>query len=174
MNARTHPTLRTRLLAGIALVVAIGFALPAMAARLVHVRAGAHEKFTRVVFELDASSGYRIENVGTKSAPALRVTLEAGTKVQNVRAHGDVRSVKVAPGTRTVAQIRLRRSDLRIQEMILSNPHRIVLDLFVFLEAGGETKGDTPFSVHPGGVCVRYPNGPGSFRLQLQCYLVSL
>jgi hypothetical protein len=126
----SHPARRARLIAGIALVAVIGLSLPAAAAQLVKVRAGAHANFTRVVFELDGASGYRVEKVGTDAAPMLRITLDAGSRFHRLNAHGDVRGVKVTAGTRAVATIALGRSDLRVQEMLLSNPHRIVLDLY--------------------------------------------
>jgi hypothetical protein len=101
----------------------------ALAAEVVAVRVGDHPKFTRVVFELDSAAGYRIEQAGTDAAPELRVTLEASSSMRQARAAGDVRSVKVDAGTKARALIALRKPGLRVQEMILSNPPRIVLDL---------------------------------------------
>ena len=111
-------------------LVLTAVALPAAAAEVVDVRVGSHPEFTRVVFELDRSAGYRVERAGTAKAPQLRVTLDAGSRVaRKASAHGDVRGVAISSGARAVATIPLRRSDLRLQEMMLSDPPRIVLDL---------------------------------------------
>ena len=132
MNRRSHAARRshrTTVPVLLATLAALGLALPTAATELREVRVGAHDGFTRVVFELDRSAGYRIERVGTPSRPELRVTLEASSGPLEAGAHGDVRGVKVAPGAKAVATIPLRRQDLRLQEMILANPPRIVLDL---------------------------------------------
>ena len=104
-------------------------ATPVFAAQVKKVRVGTHEKFTRVVFELDESTGYRIERVGGDANPALVVTLDANTTAHALRSGGDIRTVKVDAGANAVARIALRKPGLRLQEMILANPPRIVLDV---------------------------------------------
>ncbi len=124
-----HLDRRPSLLAGVALVAALCAAGPATAAQVMSVRVGSHPKFTRVVFELDGAAGYKIERVGTAAAPILRVQLDASSRAHELRATGDVRGVKVEAGSRALAHIALGKPGLRLQEMILSNPPRIVLDL---------------------------------------------
>jgi hypothetical protein len=114
----SHPARRARLIAGIALVAVIGLSLPAAAAQLVKVRAGAHANFTRVVFELDGASGYRVEKVGTDAAPMLRITLDAGSRFHRLNAHGDVRGESAPDRPRSLpARIRAR-GDPRAEEEV--------------------------------------------------------
>jgi len=129
MTAVRHHARRPSPLAGLAFALALVAPLPALAVQVTQVRAGAHSGFTRVVFELDGAAGYRVEEIGTRTQPVLRVSLDAGSRFHRLRATGDVRDVKMTAGPRAVATIALARSGLRVQEMILSNPYRIVLDL---------------------------------------------
>jgi len=118
-----------------ALIVGLGLiviALPAFAAEIVEVRVGKHPTFTRVVFELDRSAGYRIE----RSDPAtgvseLVVSLEAFSIPRSIKASKSfIELVEVEPQReRSVARVRLSQEGLRLKEMILANPPRIVLDL---------------------------------------------
>ena len=105
---------------------------PARAADVVAVRVGQHAEFTRIVFELDASSGYRVaRTTGADGRATIVVTLDAAAKPQTIRSGSSlVRSVAVdtAAGKAT-ARITLRKSGLPLKEMILSNPPRIVLDV---------------------------------------------
>jgi len=119
------PDRRPRLFAALAAAVALCGATPALAAQIKDVRVGVHPKFTRIVFELDGKAGYRVERSGTE----LRITIEATSSARSVRASGDVRGVKVDAGTQARANIALRDSGLRVREMILSDPPRIVLDV---------------------------------------------
>jgi hypothetical protein len=120
---------RSRWLAALAAWAVLCAAGASPAAEVVAVRVGDHPNFTRVVFELDSAAGYRIEQAGTDAAPELLVTVDASSSLRQLRAAGDVRSVKVDAGTKARALIALRKPGLRVQEMILSNPPRIVLDL---------------------------------------------
>jgi hypothetical protein len=119
------PDRRPRLLAAFTAAVALCSALPALAAQIKDVRVGVHPKFTRIVFELDGKAGYRVERSGTE----LHITIEAMSSARSLRASGDVRGVKVEAGTQARANIALRDSGLRVREMILSDPPRIVLDV---------------------------------------------
>ena len=114
-------------------VLAAGFfALPARSATIVEVRVGSHPAFTRVVFELDEPSGYRIErHTLADGTGELVVTIEASSRGRNVRSRSpllDVVSVEQSLG-RAVARIRLREGSLALREMILTGPPRIVLDV---------------------------------------------
>ena len=125
--ARTmiSPDRRPRLLAAFTAAVALCSALPARAAQFKDGRLGVHPKFTRSVFELDGKAGYRVERSGME----LHITIEAMSSARSLRASGDVRGVKVDAGTQARANIALRDSGLRVREMILSDPPRIVLDV---------------------------------------------
>jgi hypothetical protein len=119
------PDRRSRLFAALVAAAALCSALPALAAQVKDVRVGVHPKFTRIVFELDGKAGYRVERAGTE----LRITIEATSSTRSLRASGDVRGVKIDAGTQARASIALRDSGLRVREMILSDPPRIVLDV---------------------------------------------
>jgi len=107
-------------------LAALLLAAPAWSAEIVDVRIGRHPEFTRIVFELDQQTGYRIK----RTQRDLIVTLEATSKAWSIGRRGSVESVQVDAGaTESVAKIRLRNTDVRVQEMILANPARIVLDL---------------------------------------------
>ncbi len=118
-----------------ALIVALGLiviALPAFATEIVQVRVGKHPTFTRVVFELDRSAGYRIERSDPATGVAeLVVSLEASSIPRSIKASKSfIELVDVEPqGGRSIARVRLSQEGLRLKEMILANPPRIVLDL---------------------------------------------
>ncbi len=105
----------------------------AMAAEIVEVRVGRHAEFTRVVFELDRAAGYRIERANPSAGVSeLVVSLEATSIPRRIRSSKSlIQQVEVEPsGPRTVARVRLAKSGLRLKEMILASPPRIVLDVF--------------------------------------------
>lgn len=107
-------------------------AWPAFAAEIVDVRVGKHPEFTRVVFELDRAAGYRIERTDpSKAAQALVVSLEASSSQRSLTAGKSlIEGVDIEPmGSRSVARVRLTKGGLRLKEMILTNPPRIVLDV---------------------------------------------
>jgi hypothetical protein len=124
-----HRARRLRLGAGILAAIVL-LAAPAWASRVVQVRVGDHPTYTRIVFELDQAAGYRIERVTEGGAETLVVTLAAGSTERAIRPRSkDVDRVVVHPGAEAVAHIELTEPDLRVQEMILANPPRIVLDV---------------------------------------------
>ena len=92
------------------------------------VRVGSHPTFTRLVFELDAPADYRLERA---SASELLVTLGASSKALNISSESRyIASVRVEKGdAQTVARVRLNGPDLRFEELTLSNPDRIVIDV---------------------------------------------
>jgi flagellar biosynthesis GTPase FlhF len=118
-------------LSAVALLV---LAAPAGATRVVDVRVGNHPTFTRVVFELDAPAGYRIErHTAPDGTNEILVTLEAGSNPRSVtRSSVMVERVAVQDGAaKSVAHIRLRKEPSRVKEMILAKPPRIVFDLLL-------------------------------------------
>ena len=103
---------------------------PAAASEVVQVRVGEHPAFTRVVFELDGRAGYRVERKTGPQGTEFVVTLDASSATRKLsRRSSDVALVDVTGGEHAVARIRLRKGDLALKEMILSNPYRIVLDV---------------------------------------------
>lgn len=129
MHTFHHPVARARLGAWLGVAVALLLAVPAGAARVVDVRVGTHPTFTRVVFELDEAAGYRVEREGSTKAPSIVVTLDAAAHAERLRSGGDIDTVRVEGGPKAVAHIGLRKPGLRLKEMILANPPRIVLDV---------------------------------------------
>jgi len=120
-------------------------AAPAYANRIIEVRVGNHPTFTRLVFELDASTGYQVERQpSADGAEQLTVTLEASTQPREIESKSvGIRSVKISEGAgQAIAQIQLRKPGLQMKEMILSNPPRIVLDFVHSAAAVAELKGE--------------------------------
>jgi hypothetical protein len=134
----------TRRAAWIALLLLL-IAAPAQANRIVQVRVGNHPSFTRLVFEMDAVTGYQVERKkGADGAEQLTVTLEASTRKRAIASKSvGIESVKIpASSDHAIAQVRLRKSGLQMKEMILSNPPRIVLDFVHSAAAVAELTGD--------------------------------
>jgi len=118
--------------AAVALLLLASSSAPVWAARVVDVRVGKHAEFTRVVFELDRPTGYRIERRSLDSGKAeLLILLDARAESRKLKAGRTlVEGVEVKPeGQRSIGRVRLLDGDLRLKEMILANPPRIVLDV---------------------------------------------
>ncbi|MEZ4279986.1 MAG: hypothetical protein R3F21_10285 [Myxococcota bacterium] len=129
---------------GLILLGLLASAAPIQAAEVVEVRVGRHPEFTRVVFELDRAAGYRIERSDPNAKTAeLIISLEAGSIPRRIQSSKSfIEQVVVEPnGTRSIARIRLARGGLRLKEMILASPPRIVLD--VISEDGATTASST-------------------------------
>jgi hypothetical protein len=104
----------------------------ASASKITDLRIGAHDDFTRVVFELDRPTGYRIERASpTSGVWELVVTLDATSLPRKVQSQkGLIGLVLITPeGSGSVARIQLTQDGLSLKEMILANPPRIVLDV---------------------------------------------
>ena len=67
------------------LLLGLLLAAPVRAAQVVAVRVGNHPTFTRVVFELDAPAGYRMERSSEGGVSEVLVTLEAGSTLRRVQ-----------------------------------------------------------------------------------------
>lgn len=112
--------------------VAAGVTGAAVASEIVDLRIGAHEEFTRVVFELDRPTGYRVERASPQPGVSeLVISIDATSIPRKVQAKNAlIGTVKITPrGKGALAEIRLMRDGLRLKEMILSSPPRIVLDI---------------------------------------------
>jgi hypothetical protein len=102
------------------------------AAEIVEVRIGKHADYTRVVFELDRAAGYRIERADpTSDVTELVISFEASSIPRRIQSTKSlITQVEVEPsGPRSIARIRLVQDGLRLKEMILASPPRIVLDV---------------------------------------------
>ena len=99
----------------------------AWAAQVLDVRVGHHADYTRVVFELDAFVGYQIEQHGSD----LVVALDAGAEATEIKpSKGLIEAIEVAPaGRSSVVHIQLDKGGLKLKEMTLANPPRIVIDI---------------------------------------------
>jgi len=119
---------------GLAVLIAILALLggSATASEVVDLRIGAHPDFTRIVFELDRPTGYRIERAqGVDGGPELVVSLDADSIPRKVQSQKSlIGLIRITPeGQGSVAHISLNREGLKLKEMILANPPRIVLDV---------------------------------------------
>jgi hypothetical protein len=106
---------------------------PAWSARVVEVRIGSHPKFTRVVFELDAPAGYRVERRAVDGGSEFVVELSAASAPRKLKSGSPlVAGVDLEPsGTQSVARVRMRGGSPRVKELILGGPPRIVLDFML-------------------------------------------
>ncbi len=145
---------------GLLLLGLFATAAPIRAAEVVEVRVGRHPEFTRVVFELDRAAGYRIERSDPNSKTSeLIISLEAGSIPRRIQSSKSfIETVVVEPnGPRSIARIRLARGGLRLKEMILASPPRIVLD--VIAEKEGATTASTSTAA-PGTSAAPAPKPP--------------
>jgi hypothetical protein len=107
-------------------------ATPAWSARIVDIRMGQHPDFSRVVFELDSPVGYKVERRSPSAGGSeLIVSLNASAQARTLRRKLKfIESVEVrSRAGRSTVYVRLRGDGLKLKEMILANPPRIVLDV---------------------------------------------
>jgi hypothetical protein len=120
---------------------ALCFAPAVHAASIVEVRIGAHREYTRVVLELDAPSRYKIEREAAADGTGqIVVKLDATSGTHIIRAKSELIlgvSVDAAPDGGSLAKIRLKDGKLKLREMILTKPPRIVLDVMAPGSEGG-------------------------------------
>ena len=124
--------------------IALGIlAHPAYAATIVEVRVGSHPEFTRVVFQLDEPSGYRIERkTRVDGGGEIVVTIDAASRPRSIRSRSSLIELVTVEEIlhRSVARIRLRNGGLNLREMILTGPPRIVLDVMRPTRAAAASK----------------------------------
>ncbi len=99
----------------------------ALATELRDVRVGVHSGYTRVVLETDARATYSLH----EGTGALTVQLQAASKARSFATKGkQLAKVDVAPGV-AATEVRLDlRGPVTVKEMVLTAPHRVVLDLY--------------------------------------------
>ena len=130
VNRRTQAWVRIVLFGAAMLVCAIS-PLAASAAEVVDLRIGVHPDYTRVVFELDRPTSYRVLQGNGQSE--LVVRLEANSISRKIKSSNSlIGLIQIEPtATGSKARIALARDGLNLKEMILANPPRIVLDVIV-------------------------------------------
>ena len=108
----------------------------ASGANLTDVRVGVHKDYTRVVFQLDGVSPYRL--VGLESKPEggllLILALDAGPiEVAPIRPAKSrhIQALRLRGGEAGGSQVRIRlHGDAEMKELVLRKPDRIVIDFY--------------------------------------------
>jgi hypothetical protein len=111
-------------------------AVPGKAANLVDVRVGLHREYTRVVLETDAKATYQVES---SEREELVLQLSAGSRARTVasKKSAHLTSVTVGPAGAGGSEVRLAlRVPVDAKMMVLTAPHRIVMDLYEMQEGG--------------------------------------
>ncbi len=105
---------------------------PVWSAKVIDVRIGHEPTFTRIVFELDAPAGYRLErNEADDGTEEVVVSLDASAEALSLPVESPlVEMVVIEPGPQgAVAHIRLKESGFRLKEMFVAEPPEIVIDV---------------------------------------------
>jgi len=117
-------------------------AVPGKAANLVDVRVGLHGEYTRVVLETDAKASYRVESSESEEL-VLRLSASSGARTVASKKSAHLTSVTVGPVAAGVSEVRIAlRGPVDVKMMVLTAPHRIVMDL-------QEGRGTTPTALQP-------------------------
>jgi len=104
-------------------------AVPAKAAKLVDLRIGLHDSYTRVVLETDVKASCQIESSGREEL-VLRLNASSGSRVVATQRSAHLASVAVKPAGAEATEIRIAlRGPVAVKKLILSAPPRVVLDL---------------------------------------------
>lgn len=103
------------------------FAAASVASNLKDVRVGPHGEYTRVVLETDGKASYSLN----QTDGVVTIELQASAMPKAVTAKSQQLSwVRVEPiGASTLVKIELK-GPARVKQMVLTSPHRIVLDVF--------------------------------------------
>ncbi|MDE0886052.1 MAG: hypothetical protein OSB70_11020, partial [Myxococcota bacterium] len=126
---RRGPSFRLALpVAFMAFIVLLPF-VSVRAAELVKFRVGAHKGYVRVVFELDEKASYKVKRAG--SGNEVLVSFEASASPRTIRSPeppvGEISVSSAGPGA-SQARIEINQPGVRMKEMVLLDPPRIVLD----------------------------------------------
>jgi hypothetical protein len=107
----------------------------AQAVEIVEVRSGEHADYTRLVLELDGAAGYHVNRCGEHE---VVVSIDADMPAAAPVVLGSrIRSLRFEERERgSVARIELDNPALRVREMLLVRPHRIVIDVEAHQGAG--------------------------------------
>jgi hypothetical protein len=114
-------------------------AVPAKAAKLVDLRIGLHDSYTRVVLETDVKASCQIESSGREEL-VVRLNASSGSRVVASQRSTHLASVAVKPAGADATEIRIAlRGPVAVKKLILSAPPRVVLDLREAQEAEAPT-----------------------------------
>ncbi len=131
-SAGRSRTQRMARAAGLSLVVLGLLPCFAFAVHVVDVRVGQHKGYTRLVFELDEPTGYRIAREGkTPRSSRFDISLDAVTQPSRFSfPDGWIEKLDVqAVDDQVAASVALRKPGLRLREMTLDKPFRVVIDV---------------------------------------------
>jgi len=111
-------------------------AVPGKAANLVDVRVGLHQEYTRVVLETDAKASYRVESSESEEL-VLRLSASSGARTVASKKSAHLTSVTVEPAAAGGSEVHIAlRGPVDVKMMVLTAPHRIVMDLQEMQEGG--------------------------------------
>jgi hypothetical protein len=115
------------MLSGVGLLCSLWVASASFASNLKDVRVGPHGDYTRVVLETDSKASYSLN----QTAGVVTIELQASATPKAVTAKSEQLSwVRVEPaGASSIVRIELK-GPARVKQMVLTAPHRIVLDVF--------------------------------------------
>ncbi len=119
------------------------FAAPGGASNLKDVRVGPNDAYTRVVLETDAKTSYSLN----QSGETVTIELQATATPKAIAAKGkQLAWVRVEPaGDSALVKLELRGPG-RVKQMVLTGPHRIVLDVYGGAPATKPTPQPAPLS----------------------------
>ncbi|MBW2241224.1 MAG: hypothetical protein JRH01_04500 [Deltaproteobacteria bacterium] len=125
---------RRRAICSIA-VVALLSASAAGGANLIDVRVGVHKDYSRVVFQLDGVSPYRLAELRPTDDARLVLVVAldaAGGKLEPIKPAGSrhIRAVRIRGGPDGSRVNIVLRGDVEMKELVLRKPDRIVLDFY--------------------------------------------
>ena len=129
-------------------------------AEVIDLRIGDHKTYVRVVVELDNPASYRIER--DHGGAGVVLTVDARAKSRQIESpSAPVGSVAISSsGNGSKVKIELLRDNLRVKEMVLVDPPRIVLDFFTPDVAGEESssiKAPEPKAQSPTRAATSFP-----------------
>ena len=121
----------------------VALATASLASNLKDVRVGPHGEYTRVVLETDTKTPYAL----TQADGVVTIELQASAAPKAVTAKSQQLSwVRVEPaGGSSVVKIQLK-GPARVKQMVLTGPHRIVLDVYGGAPATKPTSQPAPLS----------------------------
>ncbi|HIF96417.1 MAG TPA: hypothetical protein EYQ54_05210, partial [Myxococcales bacterium] len=101
-----------------------------LASGVTDLRVGSHKNYVRVVIQLDSKAAYTIQR--EEDGKVVALSLDADSRTEILKSlPAPLGSVKISPSGRgSKVRIELLRSGVRLKEMVLVGPPRIVLDFF--------------------------------------------
>ncbi len=108
----------------------LGGSSQVLASGVTDLRVGSHENYVRIVIQLNSESAYTIQREEGGKVVVLSLDADSGTEILK-SLPAPLGSVKISPsGKGSKVRIELLRRGVRLKEMVLMGPPRIVLDFF--------------------------------------------